>query len=1629
MKKTDNRQEHPQNLKRKLMSALAMLLISTILMTTTSYAWFVLSTAPEVTGIETQVGANGSLEIALLNTETRVDMSLIRAGLGSGSLAEDNQNANNAWGNLINLGYTSYGLGQILLLPARLNAVGNPVDGYVVDPGMLAIPTYGYDGRVIKLDDNTLTAVYRSDAFTLVSGVQDYGVRAIGTSNSVSAQESALANAKGNIPTYTKSARTNAQKVLDNHGDAVFNIMLSHMTDANAAYGDEERDALKAMLQDLQKSLSDIDLSLRQGLVAFAASELGDEDTFNAVKDRILDTSKPLTDVLEGLSEVGSVPEDFSNWVTTTAEMQNNLNAAMNACNAMTSGVYTWAEVREVLNYVMNVDYVYIEDSPFAEINQDAIMNKVMSGEEIVMTLAPDSGIFASISDYAGNYSSAMKVMGVATVLIETVSPVNPPHLNALATAVNGLGAASGGGGDAEFALSTTYGYAIDLAFRSNAADPDLVLQTKGVQRVYEESESASTQGGGSYMAFTSNDETLTQEQRLKLMDAIRVAFVDDQGKLLRVGKLNISNYIIEDGMINAPLYLYDYSFSEEDGAMIMGERKLTDNLITDEMNQGVAKAVTVMVWLDGDIVDNSMVSATEATSLSGVLNLQFSTSAELMPAVDGALLNYTADKTGLLAAIENYKATFEAGKNQSENEETTYTNVSWNAFASAYNRAVAVGENQNASAVQIARALKNLVKTATDLTPVSKDAVNEKIDQLREEMGAISGDHGGIVIKNPDGTYSVVGTEEHTQEEHDSWEIVGNIDRVDYSKNMVNEGNDIYTPHYTDATWNALASALYEAEAVAMNPDATDEQINAALTALDNAQKALSRQVFFTPYEYRGSIYYAAICEEENADTYGKWYDSNFKRILSEVTILNLNAYATPAVIVEMGQDLYVASNSGYITPDVGFLEEVFPELRDVEVKGVHWNDLDSDIFTVMMQQHHYARLVELVYIADHDLVLEKIGTSTNPGIHNYGDTQWCPSDVIPEDKTAAGTEWAQVRDEEGYPVRRLICTKEEHAHVNECYSLICQEIVHTHVEGCADETGTIICQFAEHTHGDACYDKETLICPKEVYTHEYACYEYFWEVAGEAVYTAPEYYTTAKTAAKALIAKWEDNQDVPAAAAKKAITDLNNAIVELYATNTELLEEYDNADMTANQRILLTTAANTAKALEDYDSNAALKAATERVEALLASETAPTRAEAAKALVDLNEQLTAVDETAISETNTLTHRIPDGAGSADIVYDVDYPGIKLKLTGKTGTATLSAKVLTTDGVVVGVSKDITVYHRADGVFMRKDNKTVGALSLFDGESGVLTADLSYGSVNMNTIREEVRAYTWASTDMSVISVTANEDGTATFATVGVGTASISVSIDTVAGNAYAYEIPVIVQGIAKPTIDFVSGENSIVELVLNEVGGEEPQTAVVSVDLWYDSQMAPGYAAEEVKSFYFSSSNKSIFTVKNKLDGTATVTAVSPGVAHLNVQVSTVNGSTYEKSIPVYVQCDRISEVVFKLNGESTNELTLEKDETATVMQTDVLYASENFEVKEQIAGYDCYAEDESVATIRSNGDGTFTISAIGPGETVIHVTAVSESGYSIKCSGPWKIIVPESVEAPTEPATEPLTEPATE
>ena len=146
------------NLRKKLKATLLLAVICLVLMFAASYAWFALSTAPEVSGIETKVGANGSLEIALLTEQTYADPVEIRGKIGSSAAEQDALESNKSWGNVIELNDERYGLSHITLLPARLNLTEK--DGrYWVNQSILKTAEFGIDVSISILADKTVSTM------------------------------------------------------------------------------------------------------------------------------------------------------------------------------------------------------------------------------------------------------------------------------------------------------------------------------------------------------------------------------------------------------------------------------------------------------------------------------------------------------------------------------------------------------------------------------------------------------------------------------------------------------------------------------------------------------------------------------------------------------------------------------------------------------------------------------------------------------------------------------------------------------------------------------------------------------------------------------------------------------------------------------------------------------------------------------------------------------------------------------------------------------------------------------------------------------------------------------------------------------------------------------------------------------------------------------------------------------------------------------------------------------------------------------------------------------------------------------------------------------------------------------
>lgn len=154
------------------------------------------------------------------------------------------------------------------------------------------------------------------------------------------------------------------------------------------------------------------------------------------------------------------------------------------------------------------------------------------------------------------------------------------------------------------------------------------VIGYEGENRVWDESKGlstdATTQGSGScyvYYADTPED----QARSLKLLEAFKVAFSDDTGKLMATAVMDTEHYFAENGRVIVPLVL-DTSDSINLGADFEGN--VTYAITALEKN--TPTRMTAIVYLDGTKLTNSEVLA--ASDIQGQLNIQFGSSQSLEP-------------------------------------------------------------------------------------------------------------------------------------------------------------------------------------------------------------------------------------------------------------------------------------------------------------------------------------------------------------------------------------------------------------------------------------------------------------------------------------------------------------------------------------------------------------------------------------------------------------------------------------------------------------------------------------------------------------------------------------------------------------------------------------------------------------------------------------------------------------------------------------------------------------------------------------------------------------------------------------------------------------------------------------
>ena len=670
MKRTKARRD----IKSKLIAAICMLMVSVIMLASTSYAWFTLSTAPEVKGIQTAVGANGNLEIALLSTKNSwSNPDNISSAVGDSSAADGKSpiTANITWGNLVDLSHESYGLSMITLTPAQLNTgsgenAGIPVVGGTIAAQMLAVPMYGADGRVTELtSENTILAPYDAakKMFAQVNTDQstnttynpastiEYGLRAIGGSTNRSAREIAYDTFMSQAAQAASIAKSNAGTSLSSYGAVLANIAIRGGMETNPTFTGKDLDDLQAMLNSIvgyetvvKVSETETKTIVTPGITdeletaltnyAIAAVASGWNGTTYKTDEEFATAMKALeTNPAAAYDLIGSLGDEFLEAGVQLSQITAAANAAQSKLTALKNqnkSTYTLDEIKSVIAVaekpLFDTSSMTVCGLTVAEIKAEGGKAALLAAyadynNNIVVDMK--GGIYSEIADLVDAFSGKAKVevpeLGPTTSILQAnkTKNVTKSVLNNLGTQIKSKPAPKGE--SANPSISDAYGYVVDLAFRTNASDSKLLLQTDAEARI--DGADTDTMGGGSNMTFTSVEGFSTDKMK-SLMGKINVVFFENgtENKILAIAKLDTANATVSGNTVTAPLKIVKGTgFATQAEAVIA------------PLPSNAAVKISALVYLDGMAIKNADVG-TGALSMTGRLNLQFSSSANLVP-------------------------------------------------------------------------------------------------------------------------------------------------------------------------------------------------------------------------------------------------------------------------------------------------------------------------------------------------------------------------------------------------------------------------------------------------------------------------------------------------------------------------------------------------------------------------------------------------------------------------------------------------------------------------------------------------------------------------------------------------------------------------------------------------------------------------------------------------------------------------------------------------------------------------------------------------------------------------------------------------------------------------------------
>lgn len=685
-------------MREKLSAAGLGLLVAAIVAVSASFAWITLSRAPEVTGIATTLSGNGSLEIALSKADGSQPEEY---DIDENAPAKtDVVSSNLQWGNLVNLSDESYGIDNLALRPAQLNTanlLNSPLWG----------ASYGEDGRITQLDSNYAYAKYKDGSFMTS---KELGVRAIATYTTTISEGSqaeyvrvrdAVTAAHNAVNTAYGNERSGVAAKFGALGTMISKYAQDKLNKASP--GTNLAPYLKDMIP-LYETVQGVMEKQKEAYVALAnlqsylhANNTNTEYTPLTWKD--LDDNKEnynaqdsktdskngvvsLVGLKQFIDDLGVIEKDVALLYQYKADYEQNGTAYYWSSWNKTAelGYPLWRIVDDLIDYRnMTID-----------LNDDGKERKVVSlGSSDASALLNANGKERKVYVYGGVLKRLEQTAVDETYRINgrAECTISVSYLFATITIKGKAYTKASGASDfsLNFTKSTegkglvpsdevaedTYGMVVDFWVRTNHETTKLtlegatvlnesgeVLRYDGVNRIWGVTgdtedgtltRESTTQGGGScyvYYADTPED----QSRSLRLLEAMKVAFVSANGELLAQGEMDTQNYWAQNGRITVPMVLDSetkttYTYTDE-----KNEEKIGRAITTLHMDD--AQRITAIIYLDGTQLTNDMVLA--ASEIQGQLNLQFGSSENLKTVGDKNLVDKvrrvtaTASKTEL---------------------------------------------------------------------------------------------------------------------------------------------------------------------------------------------------------------------------------------------------------------------------------------------------------------------------------------------------------------------------------------------------------------------------------------------------------------------------------------------------------------------------------------------------------------------------------------------------------------------------------------------------------------------------------------------------------------------------------------------------------------------------------------------------------------------------------------------------------------------------------------------------------------------------------------------------------------------------------------------------------------------